>query len=128
MAAALADALRAAKTSFAYFTLESAAAYDNVVEVKYVMTDSALFSRMKSADANQLRRFRAGDYCNNDRIAYLRQGVTVYEIFATSEHSDRVYVSIDNKICGDARCGLEPRTLRGCIHDDRFMKPNGFDR
>ncbi len=128
MAAALVEALRAAKTSYPYFTLESAAAYDNLVEANYVVTDAAFFSRMKSANANQLRQFRARDYCNDNRIAYLRQGVTVYEIFATSDRSDRVYVSIDNKICGDARCGLEPRTLRGCIYDDRLMKPKGFDR
>jgi hypothetical protein len=154
MATALAEEFRRTRSSpDARITFESAATYDGYfVEMKYVMTDSALFSRLKRVDANQLRRVRARDYCTDARIAYLRQGIVVHEVFATSDHSDRVDVSIGSSSCGDVRYGLErlgcmatPRPhfancapddrpcevaskMRGCMRDDMLRKPTGFDR
>jgi hypothetical protein len=132
-AAALAEALRVAKAPYEGITFESAEAYDSLVEVKYVVTDSAFFSRMKSAGADQLRQSRARDYCSDNRIAYLKQGASVYEIFATSDHTDGIYVSISNSTCVDRACEAAGKT-RGCsrndrpIHDDGPWRPKGFGR
>jgi hypothetical protein len=144
-AATLAEALRTAKPPYPETTFESTAAYDDLVVVNYVMIDSALFARVKSADANQLRQVRARDYCNDSRIAYLRQGIVVNEMFATFfDHNDRVSVFISLKACDDAQsalarygCPTRPHfsecapddrrcevasKIRGCISDDILFR------
>jgi hypothetical protein len=128
-AAALAEALRAEKAPYEGITFESAEVYDSLVEVKYVVTDSVFFSRMKSADANYMRQFRARDYCSDSRIAYLQQGASVYEIFATSDHSGGIYVSVSNSTCMDRSVCEALGKTRDCIrndrpvHDDRPWRP-----
>ena len=97
------------------FTFAGAAAYVNVVEVKYVTIDSALFSRMKIAGEVQLRRLRAAVYCTGARLAYLRRGITVREVFTTLDRGDRVDVSIDVSSCDDPKYGPERPLPFGCV-------------
>jgi len=97
-AKALADAFNArllkAQPS-APATFESATSHDNVADVTYVVADVMFFSRLRNALKNapdQFRRSRASQYCGFF-AAYLR-GVTIHEVFATSDHSDRVDLTV----------------------------------
>jgi hypothetical protein len=132
-AKALADAFNArllkAQPS-ASTTFESATSNDNVADVIYVVADVMFFSRLKNALKNapdQFRRSRASQYCGYF-AAYL-QGVAIHEVFATSDHSDRVdlTVTFDGSGCdADAEfllrqfgCKAPRPHFTACPPDDR---------
>jgi hypothetical protein len=78
---------------------DSAAAHDNVVEVKYVVNDLPAFARFKSS-SNQARAALVGYFCNDsERVAVLRQGVVMDYAYVRSDNSDRVEFTIDKSSC-----------------------------
>jgi hypothetical protein len=103
----------------AVITFESAAAHDNMVEVKWVVTDSA-FSRLKNA-ADGMRRVRASAYCGSLDLAYLDRGVIVHEVFARSDHSDQVDFTINNSSCGNQKCVRDVRERAQKTRRREFM-------
>jgi hypothetical protein len=103
MARTIIDAFRGkAPPPDAAMTFESAAVHDNVVEVKWVVTDSA-FSRLKNA-GDRMRRIRTSEYCGSPNLVYLERGVIVHEVFARSDHSDQIDFTINNSNCNDQKC------------------------
>lgn len=80
-------------------SLGSATAHDNVVEIRYVVTDVLAFGRFK-ANIETARRGTASLYCNESRRAFLDQGVVLHEVFALSDGSDQVDFTIDKSSCG----------------------------
>jgi hypothetical protein len=76
----------------------SATSHDNVVELRYVANDAATFSRIKG-NADQVRLSKASYYCNESRIAYLKQGVVMHEVIAASNNSDALDFTFDKSSC-----------------------------
>lgn len=88
-----------AKAAGAPITFEGATSHDNFVELTYVVGDAAAFSRLKS-NADQVRRAKASYYCNDSRIAYLKQGVVMHEIVVKSDRGERLDFIFDMSSCG----------------------------
>jgi hypothetical protein len=86
------------KTPGAQITFESATSHDNIVELRFVASDSAIFARLKS-NADQMRLGKISYYCNESRIAYLKQGVVMREILATSGNTDQIEFTFDISTC-----------------------------
>jgi hypothetical protein len=78
--------------------LGSAISHDNVVEIRYVVTDVVAFGRFK-ANIETARRSTASLYCNESRRAFLDQGVVLHEVFALSDGSDQVDFTVDKSSC-----------------------------
>jgi hypothetical protein len=98
------------KVPGAQIAFESATSHDNIVELRYVANDSAIISRLKST-ADQTRLAKASYYCNEARISYLKQGVVMHEIVATSDNSDHIEFTFDIQlatVCPN-RSRLTPR-------------------
>jgi hypothetical protein len=100
MAAAIAHTIEAntLKAPGAAITFESATSHDNFVEMRYVANDAAIISRLKS-NADQVRLNKASYYCNESRIAYLKLGVVMHEVIATSDNSDQLDFTFDISSC-----------------------------
>jgi hypothetical protein len=60
-----------------------------------VANDSAIISRT----ADQTRLAKTSYYCNEARISYLKQGVVMREIVATSDNSDHIEFTFDISTC-----------------------------
>jgi hypothetical protein len=106
MARRLADAYGREHPAGTDITFESVTVQANMVEVKWTMTNPA-FLRLKN-DANEMRLNRTSAYCDGD-LAYLNEGVIVREVFARSDHSDRVDFTINNSSCDDQKCARDAR-------------------
>jgi hypothetical protein len=79
---------------------ESATSHDNFVEVRYIVKDPAMFSRLKNENTfDQIRLTKISYYCNESRITHLNQGVVIHDVTATSDDSDRVDLTIDKSSC-----------------------------
>lgn len=78
--------------------LASATSHDNVVEIRYAVTDVLAFGRFK-ANIETARRSTAALYCSENRRAFLDQGVVLHEVFALSDGSDQVDFTIDKSSC-----------------------------
>ncbi|HWN49419.1 MAG TPA: hypothetical protein VNO18_06255 [Xanthobacteraceae bacterium] len=100
MAKAIAQTISAntLKAPGAPIAFESATSHDNFVEVRYVANDAAVFARLKS-NVDQIRLDKASYYCNESRIAYLKQGVVMHEVIATSNNSDQIDFTFDRSSC-----------------------------
>jgi hypothetical protein len=79
-------------------TFVSATSRDNIVEVRYVAKDNAIFARLKN-NSDQMRLGKASYYCNESRISYLKQGVVIHEMIATSNNSDQFDFTFDKSSC-----------------------------
>ena len=79
-------------------SLASATSHDNVVEIRYAVTDIVAFGRFK-ANIETARRSTASLYCNESRRAFLDQGVVLHEVFALSDGSDQVDFTVDKSMC-----------------------------
>jgi len=86
------------KVLAAQIAFESTTSHDNIVELRYVANDSAIISRLRST-ADQTRVAKASYYCNEARISYLKQGVVMREIVATSDNSDHIEFTFDISTC-----------------------------
>jgi hypothetical protein len=86
------------KTPGAALAFESATSHDNVVEMKYVVSDAAGFARLK-ASADQTRLVKASYYCKESRLAYLKLGVVMHEVIATPTNSDHIDFTFDKSSC-----------------------------
>jgi hypothetical protein len=89
----------ALKAPGAQIAFESATSHDNIVEVRFVANDFAVFSRLKSS-VDHIRLVKASYYCNESRITFLKQGVVMREIIATSNNSDQIEFTFDISTCG----------------------------
>jgi hypothetical protein len=100
LARIIADSVKATThtTPAAPIALGSATSHDNVVEIKYIVTDVVAFGRFK-ANIETARRGTASLYCNESRRAFLDQGVVLHEVFALSDGSDQVDFTIDKSSC-----------------------------
>jgi hypothetical protein len=88
------------KTPGAQITFESATSHDNVVELRFVANDAAAFTRLKN-NVDQMRSAKTSYYCNESRVAYLKQGVVMHEILATSGNTDRIEFTFDISTCNN---------------------------
>jgi hypothetical protein len=88
----------APKTPGAAISFESATSHDNIVEMRYVANDAAVFVRLKST-IDQMRLAKTSYYCNESRVAYLRQGIVMREVIATSNNSDQIEFTFDKSSC-----------------------------
>jgi hypothetical protein len=86
------------KTPGQPIAFESATSHDNVVELRYVVSDPAGFARLK-ANLDQARSIKAAYYCKDTRLAYLNRGVVMHEVMATSTHSDQIDFTFDKSSC-----------------------------
>jgi hypothetical protein len=100
VAKAIAFAINAntAKTPGAALVFESATSHDNVVEMKYVVSDAAGLARLK-ASADQTRSVKTSYYCKESRLAYLKLGVVMHEVFVTPGNGDRIDFTFDKSSC-----------------------------
>jgi hypothetical protein len=87
------------KTPGAPITFESATSHDNVVELRFVANDAAALSRLKSK-ADQMRLVKTSYYCNESRIAYLKQGIVMHEILTTAGNTEQIEFTFDISSCG----------------------------
>jgi hypothetical protein len=78
--------------------LESVISRGNVVEMRYVMTDPAAFVRLKG-NVEETRVIKASYYCNESRIAYLKQGVVIHEVVAVADGSGQLDFTFDESSC-----------------------------
>jgi hypothetical protein len=101
---------RSAQGSFLKF--ESAVANGNVVEIRYSVADPAAFARMK-ANSAMLVSGKTGYFCNEARVAPIRQGVIIHDVTAVADGSDKIEVTVDRKTCDrQVRPALaDPKTL-----------------
>jgi hypothetical protein len=76
----------------------SALSRDNIVEVKYVTKDNAIFAGLKSS-SDQMRLGKSSYYCNEARISYLKQGIVIQEIIITSNNGDQFDFTFDKSSC-----------------------------
>jgi hypothetical protein len=86
------------KTPGAAIAFQSATSHDNVVEMRYVANDAAGFARLK-ANAEQTRLLKASFFCKDKLLGYLKLGVVVHEVIATSANSDHVDFTFDKSSC-----------------------------
>ncbi|HEX9323775.1 MAG TPA: hypothetical protein VF913_16900 [Xanthobacteraceae bacterium] len=86
------------KAPGAQIAFESATSHENIVEVRFVANDPAVFSRLKS-NADHIRSVKASYYCNESRIIYLKHGVVMREIIATSNNNDQIEFTFDVSTC-----------------------------
>lgn len=100
IASAIADTIRANTRTApgSPITLSSATSHDNVVEIRYVVTDAAMFARFKGS-AESSRLSLAAHFCTESRKEALIQGVVVHEVFAMSSPNDQVEFTIDKSSC-----------------------------
>jgi hypothetical protein len=100
IAAAMANTVSAntVRAPGAQITFESSSSHDNVVELRYVVSDAAAIARLKS-NADQVRLVKASYYCNESRIAYLKQGVVMHEVVAASDNSAQIDFTFDKSSC-----------------------------
>jgi hypothetical protein len=100
MAKAIANTISAStlKAPGAPITFQSATSHDGVVEMRFVANDAAAFARLK-ANAEQVRLAKAPYYCNEARLAYLKQGVVMHEVIATPDNSDQIDLTFDSSSC-----------------------------
>jgi hypothetical protein len=100
VAKAIAFAINAStlRSPGAAIAFESATSHDNVVEMKYVASDAAGFSRLKDS-ADQTRLVKASYYCKESRLAYLKLGVVMHEVIATPGNSDQIEFTFDKSSC-----------------------------
>jgi hypothetical protein len=100
VAQAIAFAINAntVKTPGAAIAFESATSHDNVVEMRYVVSDAAGFSRLKDT-VDQTRLVKASYYCKESRLAYLKLGVVMHEVIATPGNSDQIEFTFDKSSC-----------------------------
>jgi hypothetical protein len=66
--------------------------------MRFVANDTAAFARMKS-NADQIRSTKASFYCNEIHIAYLKQGVVMHEVVATSDNGAQLDFTFDKSSC-----------------------------
>jgi len=66
--------------------------------MKYVINNSEAFSRAKS-NAEQMRVSTDSYYCNESRIAFLKQGVVIHIVYGLSDGSDAIDLTIDKSSC-----------------------------
>jgi hypothetical protein len=76
----------------------SAASRGNIIEVKYVTKDNAIFARLKNI-SDQMRLSKTSYYCNESRISYLKQSIVIHEVIATSNGSDQFDFTFDKSSC-----------------------------
>jgi hypothetical protein len=88
------------KTPGQAITFESATSHENVVELRYVVSDPAGFARLKG-NLNLTRSVKAAFYCKKLGVAYLNRGVVIHEVMATSTHSDQIDITVDKSSCAD---------------------------
>jgi len=100
------------RTPGAPIAFESATSHDNFVELRYVANDAAAFARLK-ASVDKVRLDKASYYCNDSRIAYLKQGVVMHEILLAPNRSDKLDFIFDRESCDSLpRPNLaDPKTL-----------------
>ncbi len=100
MARAIANTITATThiTPGSPITFVEATSHDNVVEIRFVVTDAAAFARFK-ANAEPARIAKTSYYCNESRIDYLKQGVVIHDILALSGGRDQVETTIDKSSC-----------------------------
>jgi hypothetical protein len=100
LARIIADGVRATTRTVpgAPIALGSATSHDNVVEIRYVVTDVIAFGRFK-ANIETARRSTASLYCNEGRRAFLDQGVVLHEVFALADGRDQVDFTVDKSSC-----------------------------
>jgi hypothetical protein len=101
---------KSAQGSFLKF--ESAVANGNVVEIRYSVADPAAFARMK-ANSAMLISGKTGYFCNEARVAPIRQGVIIHDVTAVVDGSDRIEITVDRKTCD--------RQLRPALADPKTL-------
>ena len=85
-------------TPGATVTFTSATSHENVVEIRYVVTDAAAFARFK-ANAASSRLDVISHWCNESRKGALIQGVVIHTVYALSSPSDQVDFTTDKSSC-----------------------------
>jgi hypothetical protein len=100
LARTIADGIRATTRTQpgAPISLASATSHDNVVEVRYAVTDAAAFARFK-ANVERARLAMTAFYCNDVRRPGLTQGLVFHQVYAMSDGSDQVEFTIDASSC-----------------------------
>jgi hypothetical protein len=83
----------------ASLAFESATSHDNVVELRYLANDAG-FARLK-ASSEQIRLAKVSYYCKENRLAYLKLGVVIHEVFATSANTDQIAFTFDKSSCNN---------------------------
>jgi hypothetical protein len=79
-------------------SLASATSHDNVVEIRYAITDLVAFSRFKG-NVETARLSTAALYCNESRRAMLDLGVVLHWVYALADGSDQVEFTVDKSSC-----------------------------
>ena len=102
----------APKASSIGIVFESAVANNNVVEIKYSVTDPALFARLKG-QAEPFKASKISYFCVEGRRAPLKQGVIIHEVTAASDGSDKIEIVVDESVCEHIVLPAlaDPRTL-----------------
>ena len=95
-----------------FLKFESAVANGNVVEIRYSVVDPAAFARMK-ANSAMLISGKTGYFCNEARVAPIRQGVVIHDVTTAPDGSDRIEITVDKATCEKiVRPALaDPKTL-----------------
>jgi hypothetical protein len=88
----------APKESGVGIKFQYATANENVVEIKYSVTDPVMFARLK-AQAASFKGGKISYFCGEGRGALLKQGVIIREITAASDGSDKIEVVVDKAAC-----------------------------
>jgi hypothetical protein len=88
----------AADASNTLMSLVSATSHGNVVEVRFVIKDAAMFARLKQ-NTNMLRLGKTSYYCNPSRIKYIDRGIVIHEITASPTGDDQFDYTIDKPSC-----------------------------
>ncbi len=81
-----------------FLKFESAVANGNVVEIRYSVVDPAAFARMK-ANSAMLISGKTGYFCNEARVAPIRQGVVIHDVTTAPDGSDRIEITVDKATC-----------------------------
>jgi hypothetical protein len=88
----------AATSSSPIMSLVSATSHDNVVEIKYVVKDAAVFATFKQ-NAETVRLGKTSFYCNAGRIQYLTLGVVIHEMTMSPRGDDQVDLTVNRASC-----------------------------
>jgi hypothetical protein len=100
LARVIADGIRATTRTppSAPISLASATSHDNVVEIRYAVTDVAAFTRFRT-NVERARLATVSLFCNDSRRPVLNQGVVIHQVYALSDGSDQVEFTVDKSSC-----------------------------
>jgi hypothetical protein len=99
------------RTPGAPLSFESATSHDNVVELRYLANDAG-FARMKTS-SEQMRLAKVSYYCQDSRLAFLKQGVVIHEVVTTAASTEQINFTFDKSSCDSQPKAVlaDPKTL-----------------